>query len=89
MFPANHPISVDIATHAWEKDLLATCTAKMAGKVTVGIEDEGKLASTRILEMGLRSNKKSKAAAFAIASTRSMQKHPHANLVEALFHRQY
>ncbi|KAK9004043.1 hypothetical protein V6N11_001857 [Hibiscus sabdariffa] len=47
-------------THAWEKDLLATCTTKMAGKVTVGIEDEGKLASTRILEMGLRGEGKIK-----------------------------
>ncbi|KAK8644201.1 hypothetical protein V6N13_123513 [Hibiscus sabdariffa] len=70
-------------THAWEKDLLATCTTKMAGKVTVGIEDEGKLASTRILEMGLRGEGKIK------QEEQSSNVCNVSNLVEALFHRQY
>ncbi|KAK8571410.1 hypothetical protein V6N12_027499 [Hibiscus sabdariffa] len=61
-----------VKTHAWEKDMLATCTAKMAGKVTVGIEDEGKLQQESwrwVCKKKERSNKKTKAAGFATAST--------------------
>ncbi|KAK8703441.1 hypothetical protein V6N13_047100 [Hibiscus sabdariffa] len=52
--------------------MLATCTAKMAGKVTVGIEDEGKLQQESwrwVCKKKERSNKKTKAAGFATAST--------------------
>ncbi|KAK9004037.1 hypothetical protein V6N11_001854 [Hibiscus sabdariffa] len=45
----------------------------MAGKVTVGIEDEGNLASTRILEMGLRGEGKIQQEEQSISVCNSLQ----------------